>query len=211
MASREYAKPPAPVPPRLRDAIARSETIARADLVASVAHAAIGQRRADHVTPYIDHPRHAAELVLEWNERGIIELDDGALERSVAATLLHDVLEDTKLPRAELHALFPHERRMLDLVEIMTEIEGDPDHPDYYGRIGKDPEARIIKVADRCANLDDVIDDVKRGRAIDRWRRYLQKTRRDVEPLATGALKNELHDRIATAQRAIDTKKPAPK
>lgn len=208
MASREYAKPPAPVPPRLREAIARSSMIARADLVASVAHAAIGQRRADHVTPYIDHPRHAAELVLEWHERGIIDLDEAALERSVAATLLHDVLEDTKLPRAELRAHFPQEPRMLDLVEIMTEIEGDPDHPEYYGRIGADAEARIIKVADRCANLDDVIDDVKRGRAIDRWRRYLQKTRRDVEPLATGGLQNELRDRIATAQRVIEQKQP---
>lgn len=204
MASREYERQPAELPARLRESIARSPLVARADLVASIAHAAIGQCRADRVTPYIDHPRHAAELLLGWSAAGTVGLDAAELEYCTAATLLHDVLEDTKLPRSELRGRFAESPRTVELVEIMTEIEGDPDHPDYYERISRDEEATIVKVADRCANLDDVIEDLKRGAGIERWRRYLHKTRRDVEPIAPEPLKNELRGRISAAQRLMD-------
>lgn len=207
MASREYARPPAEIPARLRETIARSPLVARADLVASIAHGAIGQQRADRMTPYIDHPRHAAELLLGWSAAGNVSLDGDALDCCAAATLLHDVLEDTRLARSELQTRFPEAPRMLELVEIMTEIEGDPDHPAYYRRIARDEEATIIKLADRCANLDDVIEDVRRGRGVDRWRKYVQKTRRDVEPIAPAGLEKELRDRLEAAQRLIDERK----
>lgn len=204
MASREYGRPPAEIPARLREAIARSALVARADLVASIAHGAIGQVRADRVTPYIDHPRRAAELLLGWSAAEIVALDDHDLDVCTAATLLHDVLEDTRLARSELKARFPEAPRMIELVEIMTEIEGDPDDPAYYRRIARDEQATIIKLADRCANLDDVIEDVRRGRGVERWRRYVQKTRRDVEPIAPAALQKELRDRMAAAQHLMD-------
>jgi len=204
MASREYARPPAEIPARLRESIARSPLVARADLVASIAHGAIGQTRADRVTPYIDHPRHAAELLLGWSAAGTVSLEGDALDYCTAAALLHDVLEDTRLARSELQTRFPEAPRLIELVEIMTEIEGDPDHPAYYRRIARDEEATIIKLADRCANLDDVIEDVRRGRGIDRWRRYLQKTRRDVEPIAPAGLDKELRDRMTAAQQLMD-------
>ncbi len=175
----------------------RWPAVALADVVASVAHGAIGQRRADHITPYIDHPRLAATLILRWNGANVIALDDGALERCVAAALLHDVLEDTKLPRAELHAQFPGNRALLALVERMTEPPGEPDAPRYYRRIAEDREAVIVKCADRCANLEDVLKDVRRGEGIDRWRRYVTKTRRDVLPiLRDDALERELLHRL---------------
>lgn len=197
MATRDYAKPPAAHSTELRRAIERSPAVALADVVASVAHGAIGQRRADHVTPYIDHPRLAATLVLRWNDSHVVALDDDALERCVAGALLHDVLEDTKLPRAELHAQFPGRRALLALVERMTEPPGEPDAPRYYQRIAEDREAVIVKCADRCANLEDVLNDVRRGQGIDRWRRYVIKTRRDVLPiLRDDALERELLRRI---------------
>lgn len=197
MASRDYAKPPAAHSSELRRAIDRWPSVAVADVVAAIAHGAIGQRRADHVTPYIDHPRLAATLILRWNGANVIALDDGALERCVAAALLHDVLEDTKLPRAELHAQFPGRRALIALVERMTEPPGEPDAPRYYRRIAEDREAVIVKCADRCANLEDVLKDVRRGEGIDRWRRYITKTRRDVLPiLRDDALERELLLRI---------------
>ncbi len=141
MASREYAKSPKPRSPELNEAAFRWPSVERADTVAAVAHGAIGQRRADHVTPYIDHPRLAATLILRWQDGGVISLEDNTLERCVAGALLHDVLEDTKLPRAELRAQFPHNDKLLALVERMTEPPGDPDAPEYYHRIGQDREA----------------------------------------------------------------------
>lgn len=180
--------------------------VERADVVAAVAHGAIGQRRADHVTPYIDHPRLAATLILRWNRDGVISLDDETLECCLAGALLHDVLEDTKLPRSELHAQFPGQRKLLGLVERMTEVPGDPDAPEYYRRIGEDREAIIVKCADRCANLEDVIKDVRRGEGLDRWRRYIHKTQRDVLPiLHDPALERELLRRIEEIEALLRT------
>lgn len=209
MTSREYAKSPAPRSPQLNDAAARWPSVARADTVAAVAHGAIGQRRADHVTPYIDHPRLAATLILRWRDEGVVSLDDDTLERCVAGALLHDVLEDTKLPRAELRAQFPNNDKLLALVERMTEPPGDPDAPEYYQRIGQDREATMVKCADRCANLEDVLKDVRRGEGLDRWRRYLGKTRRDVLPiLRDPALEREILRRIEEIESVLRT--PAP-
>lgn len=206
MASREYAQPPAGHSPQLERAIAQSAKVRHADALAAVAHGAIGQRRADHVTPYIDHPRRAAALILEWSDNGVIDLDDDALERCTAAALLHDVLEDTKLPRSELARQFPGDRKLLALVERMTEPPGDPDAPGYYRAIGRDREAVIVKCADRCANLEDVVKDVRHGESIDRWRRYVHKTKRDVLPLLRDkSLERELIRRVEDIEAALRT------
>lgn len=206
MASREYVKPPAPRSAELLAAVDRWPTVALADVVAAVAHGAIGQLRADRATPYIDHPRLAAALILQWNRDGVISLDDEVLERCVAGALLHDVLEDTKLPRSELRAQFPDQCKLLALVERMTEPPGDPDAPQYYRRIGEDREAIIVKCADRCANLEDVVKDVRRGEGIDRWRRYIVKTQRDVLPiLRDAALERELLRRIEEIETLLRT------
>ena len=206
MASREYVKPPAPRSAELLAALERWPDVALADTVAAVAHGAIGQLRADRVTPYIDHPRLAATLILRWTNDGIVSLDDEALERCVAGALLHDVLEDTKLPRSELRAQFPVQRKLFALVERMTEPPGDPDAPQYYRRIGEDREAIIVKCADRCANLEDVVKDVRRGEGIDRWRRYVTKTQRDVLPiLKDDALERELLRRIEEIEGLLRT------
>lgn len=206
MASREYARTPAPHSAELAGAMARWPMVDRADRIAAVAHAAIGQRRADHLTPYIDHPRRAATLVLQWQAGGVIGLDAETLMRCVACALLHDVLEDTKLPRAELRAQIDGDEALFALVERLTEPPGDPDAADYYRSIGRDRNAVIVKCADRCANLEDVIADVRRGDSLDRWQRYIQKSRRDVLPiLRDEALERELLRRIEEIEQAFRT------
>jgi (p)ppGpp synthase/HD superfamily hydrolase len=206
MASHEYAKPPAPRSPELKRAIAHSPIIAHADTVAAVSHGAVGQRRADRVTPYIDHPRLAATLILRWQGEGLIDLSDDALERCVACALLHDVLEDTKLPRSELRDQMDDDRKLLGLVERLTEPPGDPDAPEYYRRIADDREAVIVKCADRCANLEDVIKDVRRGSSVERWRRYIDKTLRDVLPILRDAsLEAELMRRVEEIEGTLRT------
>lgn len=209
MATRGYAKDPSPRTAELEAAVKRWPTVERADVVAAVAHGAIGQRRADGITPYIDHPRRAAVLILEWNRDGVVSLNDDVLERCVAAALLHDVLEDTKLPRSELRSQFPAQPKLIALVDRMTEPPGDPDAPEYYRRIGQDSEAIVVKCADRCANLEDVVKDVRRGEGIDRWRRYVRKTQRDVLPIMRdGALERELERRIEEIEALLRTAAP---
>lgn len=206
MSSHEYVKPPTPHSAELERAMERSPIIARADSIAAVAHSAVGQRRADHVTPYIDHPRLAATVLLRWQSAGVIELTNEALERCVACALLHDVLEDTKLPRSELRAQIQNDDRLFALVERLTEPAGDPDAPEYYRKIAQDREAVIVKCADRCANLEDVLKDVRRGSSVDRWRRYIAKTLRDVLPiLRDPALESELKRRVEEIQGTLRT------
>lgn len=189
--------------------MAISPIVAKADSVAAVAHGAIGQRRADHITPYIDHPRLAAALILRWQSEGIIKLHNEALERCVAGALLHDVLEDTKLPRSELREQVNNDRKLFALIECMTEPPGDPDAPSYYRNISRDPEAVIVKCADRCANLEDVIKDVRSGHSVDRWKRYIHKTQRDVLPmLHDWRLRRELVRRVEEIEGVLRT--PAP-
>jgi (p)ppGpp synthase/HD superfamily hydrolase len=209
MGTRGYAKPPATRSGELEQAISRWPLVRHADAVAAVAHAAIGQRRADRLTPYIDHPRLTATLILRWHRDAVIELDDTALERCAAAALLHDVLEDTKLPREELAAQFPEQLRLLALVDRMTEPPGDPDAPEYFHGIAQDREAVIVKCADRCANLEDVLKDVRRGEGLDRWRRYVLKTQRDVLPILRDPnLERELMRRVEEIEAVLRT--PAP-
>ena len=43
--------------------------VERAYEIAVTAHAALGQTRADKVTPYIVHPLHVAALAYEWAQR----------------------------------------------------------------------------------------------------------------------------------------------
>lgn len=206
MASHEYAKPPAPHSPELRAAMARWPLVARCDSIAAVAHGAIGQRRADRVTPYIDHPRRAATLILQWQEHGDIDLAPERLERCVGCALLHDVLEDTKLPRSELRAQIDGDSKLFALVELLTEPPGDPDAPHYYRNIGRDRDGIIVKCADRCANLEDVVKDVRRGESVDRWRRYVYKTQRDVLPiLRDAALERQLMRRVEEIEAALRT------
>ncbi len=66
-----------------------------------------------------------------------------------------------------------------------------------------------MKCADRCANLEDVLRDVYRGEGLDRWRRYIGKTRRDVLPiLRDPALEREMLRRIEEIESVLRT--PAP-
>jgi hypothetical protein len=88
----------------------------------------------------------------------------------------------------------------------MTEPPGEPDAPEYYRRVGDDRETIIVKCADRCANLEDVIKDLRRGEGIDRWRRYVAKTRRDVQPiLRDPRLESELLRRVEEIEALLRT------
>ena len=61
--------------------------VEKADLFASVAHGAIGQKRKYSHDDYIVHPRRVAKTVT----------DIGGTDDMIAAALLHDVIEDTAI------------------------------------------------------------------------------------------------------------------
>lgn len=92
--------------------------ISVADLVASTAHGATGQRRKYTNEPYIIHPRAVALYVRELHPADL-ELQ--------AAALLHDVVEDTKLTNAFIKEVFGAEIAQLvsEVTDVATSNDGN--------------------------------------------------------------------------------------
>lgn len=92
--------------------------ISIADLVASTAHGATGQRRKYTHEPYIMHPRAVALYVRELHPADL-ELQ--------AAALLHDVVEDTKLTNAYILDVFgPDVAKLVsEVTDVATSNDGN--------------------------------------------------------------------------------------
>jgi guanosine-3',5'-bis(diphosphate) 3'-pyrophosphohydrolase len=126
-------------------AAARSELIARALAKATEAHA--GQtRNGSGGLPYIEHPRMvAATLAIR-----------GYDEATLAAALLHDVVEDSDTTVEELRAEFGDE--IADLVAALSDdesIESYRDRKDEHRRrvAEVDGDALAIYAADKLTNM----------------------------------------------------------
>ncbi|HVT00076.1 MAG TPA: HD domain-containing protein [Solirubrobacterales bacterium] len=126
-------------------AAASSELIARAHAKASDAHA--GQiRTGSGGLPYIEHPRMVAATLAER----------GYDETTVAAALLHDVVEGSDTTVAELRAEFGDAVAALvatlsDDESIEPYRERKDEHRDRVARV--DGDALAIYAADKLANL----------------------------------------------------------
>jgi (p)ppGpp synthase/HD superfamily hydrolase len=126
-------------------AAARSELIARALAKATEAHA--GQiRNGSGGLPYIEHPRMVA-ATLAANDYD---------EATLAAGLLHDVVEDSDTTVAELRAEFGDE--IADLVAALSDdesIESYRDRKDEHRRrvAAVDGDALAIYAADKLTNM----------------------------------------------------------
>ena len=109
------------------------------------------QRRKDkEASPYINHPISVALLLTEIG--GVTDAD------VLAAAILHDTLEDTDTTAEELEAVFGV--RIRKLVEEVTDDKTLPknarkqrqiDHAEHLS-----PEAVLIKLGDKIANVADV-------------------------------------------------------
>ena len=126
-------------------AAARSELIARALAKATAAHA--GQtRNGSGGLPYIEHPRMVA-ATLAARDYG---------EATLAAALLHDVVEDSDTTVAELRAEFGDE--VADLVAALSDdesIESYRERKDEHRRrvAAVDGDALAIYAADKLTNM----------------------------------------------------------
>jgi (p)ppGpp synthase/HD superfamily hydrolase len=126
-------------------AAARSELIARALAKATEAHA--GQiRNGSGGLPYIEHPRMVAATL------AIRDYGDATL----AAALLHDVVEDSDTTVEELRAEFGDE--IADLVAALSDdetIESYRDRKDEHRRrvAEVDGDALAIYAADKLTNM----------------------------------------------------------
>jgi (p)ppGpp synthase/HD superfamily hydrolase len=151
------------------------ELVLRAAAYAAEAHGT--QTRKGSPEPYINHPLRVAHEAAEA----------GLSEEAIAASLLHDVVEDTEASLEDVRARFPE--RVAHLVDLMTKWWPDDapkdiktsEKPKYYGAILKDPEAMAIKLLDRADNLHDMVRMLPKMRS---WaERYLKKTESEIRPI----------------------------
>ena len=125
-----------------------SENLRKAFIFAENAHK--GQMRKSG-EPYITHPVEVAKILM----------DLGMEETVIIAGLLHDVLEDTKVPKEEIEKEFGKD--VLSLVEAITKLERLSFYPTEAYRaqnlrkmfiaMAKDIRVIIIKLADRLHNM----------------------------------------------------------
>ena len=124
------------------------DLIERAYLVAAEGHQ--GQTRISG-EPYINHPLHVAEILAE------LHLDD----ETIAAAILHDVVEDTLFTLEEVGDMFGSE--IADLIDGVTKLGKIPfmskeeqqleTYRKMFLAMAKDIRVIMIKLADRLHNM----------------------------------------------------------
>lgn len=179
--------------------------IDRATIIAHTAHA--GQKRADNFTPYITHPYAVAALVREWAPKMHLTHEETAT--AVAVALLHDVIEDTNITEADLRALGIDDG-VIERVVLLTKLSSASADGNYYNRIFSGSMiAQIVKIADRCSNLDDAKAVVLKTGSVARWARYAVKTRALMWPhVSQTVLSREFESRLVALEEALDATSP---
>lgn len=183
---------------------AQIDIVHRAFECASLAHK--GQKRFSG-EEYIEHPLQAA----------LILADIFPDATSIAATLLHDVPEDTKTTLAEIKKLFGEEiAHLVDGVTKLGKVRLRNSKDEYYVEnlrkmfmaTSKDIRVMLIKLADRMHNMR-TIQFVKENKR----RRIAEETLEIYAPIANrlgiGEWKDELEDsafKIAYPKEYADTK-----
>lgn len=127
-------------------------TVERAKVFATAAHAAVGQTRKYTGEPYVVHPLEVAALVESI----------GGTEAMIAAALLHDVLEDTAVTVDVLEEQFGSE--VADLVLWLTDVS-KPEDGNRSTRKALDRQhsaaapaaAQTVKVADLISNTRSIV------------------------------------------------------
>jgi GTP diphosphokinase / guanosine-3',5'-bis(diphosphate) 3'-diphosphatase len=107
-----------------------------------------GLQQREGGTPYIIHPIRAARIMVED-----IACRDADM---VMATLLHDVVEDTKETLEKIHERFGP--RVAEFVHALTQDKGNETKQAYVERIIAGPqEVRLMKAADKLDNVRSVL------------------------------------------------------
>jgi guanosine-3',5'-bis(diphosphate) 3'-pyrophosphohydrolase len=110
------------------------------------------QRRKDaDASPYINHPLALADILAR--EGGVSDA------RVIAAALLHDTVEDTETSIEELEQRFG--KRVASIVAEVTDdkslAKDERKRLQIVKAASKSNEAKLVKIADKIANLRDIL------------------------------------------------------
>ncbi|WP_331068747.1 HD domain-containing protein [Steroidobacter sp.] len=136
------------------------------------------QRRKDAAaSPYINHPLALANIL--WEEG---KVEDPVV---IAAALLHDTIEDTETAYDELRGQFGEE--IAEIVAEVTDTKWLKKTSRKRLQVSKTARAsraaKLVKLADKIANLRDIIAGPPSDWSIDRQREYFDWAREVVDQL----------------------------
>ncbi len=149
------------------------ETVLRAAAFAAEKHR--NQRRKDEeASPYINHPIQLAYILVQADIESPVVL---------AAALLHDTIEDTETTLDELEIIFGYE--IANIVaecsddKSLSKLERKQAQIDHAATISH--EARLVKLADKIANVSDINGAPPAGWSLERKREYFDWAKQVVD------------------------------
>ena len=135
------------------------------------------QRRKDEeASPYINHPVQVAHILVQEN------VEDPEV---LAAALLHDTIEDTNTSLEELEIVFGYE--IAGVVNECTDnkklnkLERKQAQIDHAAHISH--KAKLVKLADKIANVNDINDAPPAGWSLERKREYFDWAKKVVDQM----------------------------
>lgn len=137
-----------------------------------------GQSRKDAKnTPYINHPIALASLLV--NYAGITD------SNVIAAALLHDTIEDTDATVDDIEEIFGE--RIRDIVMEVTDDKSLPSPERKRLQIEHAAtlsyEAKLVKLADKISNLQDILTSPPVKWNLERKRKYFEWARAVIDRL----------------------------
>jgi guanosine-3',5'-bis(diphosphate) 3'-pyrophosphohydrolase len=155
------------------------------------------RRKGKDASPYINHPIAVAHLLADTG--GITDLV------TLMAAVLHDTIEDTETTAGELEEQFGQAVR--EVVEEMTDDKGVEKSERKLRQIEHAPHlsrrAKAIKLADKIANMRDVVENPPMHWLLARRIEYLNWTEKVVAGCrGTNAPLETLYDQLLEKGRA---------
>ncbi len=136
------------------------------------------QRRKDEAeSPYINHPIEVMQLL--WDIGNVRDAN------VLVAALLHDTIEDTQTRPEEIRNLFGE-----DVLSLVLEVTDDKSLPKAERKrlqietaAHKSYGAKLIKLADKCCNIRDLVGSPPKDWSLERRREYILWTEQVVNGL----------------------------
>jgi guanosine-3',5'-bis(diphosphate) 3'-pyrophosphohydrolase len=150
------------------------ETVLQAAAFAAEKHRT--QRRKDIETPFINHPIQLAYILVQ------ADVED---PKVLAASLLHDTIEDTDTTLDEIEIVFGFEiaRIVAECSDdkALTKLERKQAQIDHAAQLSH--AARLVKLADKIANVSDIEGAPPQGWSLERKREYFDWARAVVDQM----------------------------
>jgi GTP diphosphokinase / guanosine-3',5'-bis(diphosphate) 3'-diphosphatase len=150
------------------------ETVLQAAMFAAEKHRT--QRRKDIDTPFINHPLQLAYILVQ------ADIEDPVV---LAAALLHDTIEDTNTTHDEIEIVFGHE--VANIVaecsddKQLSKLERKQAQIDHAAKISH--KAKLVKLADKIANVSDIDGAPPAGWSVERKREYFDWAKKVVDQM----------------------------